>query len=561
MWRCSTVVMGGLGNKLFQLANMYAFAHNHNLRTALHRNMTLNNHQTFADWSYFHRGTPIEDFHYTTVAELADHPCVYRDYSASVPRNADFLFYGYFQSEKFFENCKQLIYDQFRCPDHTREKLLALYPDVESNGTFIHIRMGDYVNNPHHFIDLRGFMQRNVRKYFSSDHHYYLFTDSPDLVRKNQDWLRDLSNVTFVSGLDEVETLWLMSLCGHGGIASNSSYSWWGGWLGKQRFGDASTVVYPDRQFPKTTSMRSDDLVPACFVKERALLRCGVYNGAESTCCTSHEAACMEFLQGFSTFGYDRPLCIRNEHEVANFELIILSNVNVSVSFMERLNRINPDAIYILWFYFEYVGRIPFAKFIYTSEHWLHKPTLQPHANYWEIAQTLNNYVPMLLRAPEDPEKIGTYQRSEVLNGCYMGSNHRPDWVQGLGNIVYHNAYQNGYLSYAQRRDIYLRSKIAFGFQMDDNCKNFHVTQRVFEGLANGCLVLCESIAASEMTGGVVEYVADKADFLRKYDYFLAHPEERLRRIETGYEYARRFGTNRYSASLFMKKFMELGYM
>jgi hypothetical protein len=36
---------------------------------------------------------------------------------------------------------------------------------------------------------------------------------------------------TLIENLGALESLFFMSLCGSGGIASNSSFSWWGGYL------------------------------------------------------------------------------------------------------------------------------------------------------------------------------------------------------------------------------------------------------------------------------------------------------------------------------------------
>lgn len=45
-----------------------------------------------------------------------------------------------------------------------------------------------------------------------------------------------------------------------------------------------------------------------------------------------------------------------------------------------------------------------------------------------------------------------------------------------------------------------------------------HVTQRIFEGMAYGCVVISTSPAARDMTNGIVEYVATKEEFMEKYN-------------------------------------------
>jgi spore maturation protein CgeB len=107
-------------------------------------------------------------------------------------------------------------------------------------------------------------------------------------------------------------------------------------------------------------------------------------------------------------------------------------------------------------------------------------------------------------------------------------------------------------LSYDIRRKVYLSSKIAFGFHHDNNILNSHVTQRVFEALCYGCVVLSDNSAATDITDGIVVYVKDKRDFIEKYIYYLSNPEECEKKRIAGYEWAKKFGTNRYAAKLFL---------
>jgi spore maturation protein CgeB len=60
------------------------------------------------------------------------------------------------------------------------------------------------------------------------------------------------------------------------------------------------------------------------------------------------------------------------------------------------------------------------------------------------------------------------------------------------------------------------------------------------------------------MTGGIVEYVKSYEDFIERYHYFLEHPEECAKKMELGYEWSKKYGTNRYAASLFLDKIREL---
>jgi hypothetical protein len=282
-------------------------------------------------------------------------------------------------------------------------------------------------------------------------------------------------------------------------------------------------------------------------------MRALLLNTRESPCPGTHYAACTEFLDGFSAYGFE-PGVARSLEEASGAEILLLSSHRVSIPYLQILNQYAPNAVYILWFYFDHIQALPFKRYILTSEYWHHPPTIQPHLRWYNMLPSLPNYVPLLLRANEDPAKIGTYPRTVTRDGCFMGTPYKAEWATALPNVLYHNINRSGLLPYSARRDIYLSSKIAFGFHADDNIANSHVTQRVFEALCYGCVVLSDNPAAAEITGGIVEYISNKEEFLAKYAYYLAHPEECRRKELAGYEWAKLFGTNRYAASLFVEK-------
>jgi spore maturation protein CgeB len=280
-------------------------------------------------------------------------------------------------------------------------------------------------------------------------------------------------------------------------------------------------------------------------------------NSPQSPCPYTHYAACTEFLEGFRAYGFE-PGVATSIEGACGATLLLLSSHAIDMGYIHSLNTATPDTIFLLWFYFDRKDELPFKRFILTGEHWLHAPKIPLHLRLYNLIPHLSNYVPFLLRANEDPARIGTYPRTERYNGCFIGTPYKREWTVSLPNTLYHNITHSGLLPYAARRDIYLSSRIAFGFHSLGNILNSHATQRVFEGLSYGCVVLTDNPAAEEITGGVVIYVSSKADFLEKYNYYLTHPDECRKKELEGYEWSKQYGTNRYAASLFIKKIEEL---
>ena len=84
----------------------------------------------------------------------------------------------------------------------------------------------------------------------------FVFSDDITWCRNNLGF----KNMIFVEGNVDIEDLWLMSLC-EKNIIVNSSFSWWGAWLQKER---NSPVVVPERWFGPNLMLSNDtkDLIP-----------------------------------------------------------------------------------------------------------------------------------------------------------------------------------------------------------------------------------------------------------------------------------------------------------
>lgn len=227
-------LMGGLGNRLFQLAFGMSLARKTGCSFNLCNKMP-NEHSNLS-YSWFERGIPSLKVQPT---HLFNEPGEMAFTFLGFPQLSPFgvaEFVGYYQNEKYFSEFKQEIYQQFT-PQYNKV-LEEKYP-LLNHSYFIHVRRGDYVGNTTHEVDLTRYYEKCIDK----NEHYYVFSD--DL-----NWCRNFMNNTMFTLVDEneIDCLYLMSRCWKGGICANSSYSWWGSYLNPN---PSKKVYFPSKWINK----------------------------------------------------------------------------------------------------------------------------------------------------------------------------------------------------------------------------------------------------------------------------------------------------------------------
>lgn len=94
--------------------------------------------------------------------------------------------------------------------------------------------------------------------------HFLIFSDDIDLV--GQQYSRIFSSYcTTIADktLNEIETLALMRSCGLGGIAANSTFSWWGLYLNRNR----PMMMIPNTFFNPIEMNHNGYYFPECIIK------------------------------------------------------------------------------------------------------------------------------------------------------------------------------------------------------------------------------------------------------------------------------------------------------
>lgn len=224
------------------------------------------------------------------------------------------------------------------------------------------------------------------------------------------------------------------------------------------------------------------------------------------------------------------------------------------------LSDISTKAVYIGWYWHKQDTSTLPPYFLHVHENVLSQ-TLLPDKVGMMAFMGQNISCPLLLRANEDPSLVGTYPRKSLYDYCFMGGM-MCEWMVPSHKYkgFYYGVHDTDqYMKYEDRRDIYLSSTFALGFQTNDNIQNGHVSQRIFEAMAYGCVVLSHSLHASLQTEGIVEYVGpNRENYAERMAFFLQHPEYIRQKQQKGYEFVRKYGTNEFSVSVVIQRLSDL---
>lgn len=161
------------------------------------------------------------------------------------------ILHSYFQYYKTFEPYEEQI----------RQKLLEGLEDniakVKNtynfdDSAFVHVRRGDYLHfSDRHFIQPIEYyksclaqltkMKPNIKK-------IYLLSDDILWIKRNiLSFSGSSYEVKIVETLDELDALAIMTLCKEGGICANSTFSWWGAFLGA--YSERNPVFAPKKWY------------------------------------------------------------------------------------------------------------------------------------------------------------------------------------------------------------------------------------------------------------------------------------------------------------------------
>ena len=253
----SVKLIGGLGNQMFQFA--YGINLSLKFNTKLYLDTSFYNYQGDLKREFL-----LNKFNYPlnmNLLEIQHLPFIrlIDNFEYYDIKDDNYYLDGYWQSEKFFGNYSHIIRDIYYPSENIINKLYTKYSELKLNSASLHIRRTDYLNSQNiHPVQSINYYEDAINIIGDYD---YLFIISDDINWCEQNL--KFNNMIFVRNQEDIDDLYLMSLCKNN-IIANSSFSWWGAWLNKH---EDKKIIAPKKWFGKDFRYKTDNIIPQKWIQ------------------------------------------------------------------------------------------------------------------------------------------------------------------------------------------------------------------------------------------------------------------------------------------------------
>lgn len=258
-----TRLHGRLGNQLFQYAAARALAARRGTKVVIDDRTSLRkgegtlsrvfnlNQTAHAPLPPAKHDAPLR---YAAWRALRQAPRLFREKSlgfdpAFQTLSDDTYLHGYWQSERYFTPIAEALRSELTFHTAMSPQNAEMAARIgETCSVSLHVRRGDYVGNGAMVLCDQAYYDQAVaavRAQLDRDPTVFVFSDDPAWAKENLPLPFEKIVVDFNGPEADYEDLRLMGLCQHN-ILANSSFSWWGAWLGET---PGAIVTGPARWF------------------------------------------------------------------------------------------------------------------------------------------------------------------------------------------------------------------------------------------------------------------------------------------------------------------------
>lgn len=286
----SCKLQGGLGNQLFQIFTAIAYSLQYSASFFF-----LNNHQLgtgangqtirYTYWDTFL--SALKPFLKSSdeippLLFIREKRFSYEQLPENLDRTIGTLLVGYFQSPKYFDKYKAIIYKLLKIDIKkmlVKSKTNIISDDVITIST--HFRLGDYKKYPdiHNILNISYYLKslehiRNEIDLERNKNILVLYFCEDESIEEVEQMLTHImphfpeagfrrGNQIGDNVLEDWEQMLLMSMCNYN-IIANSTFSWWGAYLNTNV---NKIVCYPETWFGPSAGHDVSDLFPEDWIK------------------------------------------------------------------------------------------------------------------------------------------------------------------------------------------------------------------------------------------------------------------------------------------------------
>ena len=181
----------------------------------------------------------------------------------SVFESKSFLYVGYWQSYKYFEQVRDVLLSEFTLKESLDQVNLEILNRIQiSNSVSLHIRRGDYALSKKSIVCSIEYYEKAIKtiNLTIKNPTFFIFSDDITWVKSNLNMKSFNCEYVDINRNNPERDIELMKNC-QNNIIANSTFSWWGAWLNTNK--DKNIIV------PKIwTNLKpiSEDLVPSDWI-------------------------------------------------------------------------------------------------------------------------------------------------------------------------------------------------------------------------------------------------------------------------------------------------------
>lgn len=231
---------GRLGNQMFQIASTIGIAKANDQEYCF---------PEWKNWDAIERFGLHQDFEVQKYFRHPLPPFVEADYKDqfvhwgyhNIRTNKSLNLIGHFQSEFYFQHCK----------DDIRHYFTFDRPGERKYGCAVHIRRGDYDGEYHPRLGVEYYLPAMERMGASS---YTFYSDSPEQIEEFGKYGEIVPRGDQIHDLQDFANHECF-------IIGNSTWSWWGAWLG------GGETIAPDKWFGDRVQLKTNHLIPDRWIR------------------------------------------------------------------------------------------------------------------------------------------------------------------------------------------------------------------------------------------------------------------------------------------------------